>query len=401
MSKSEVLITILSLSAFFLLISKVSSRIHGEGLPLTGAVRLDAAPMFPEDDCALNVCVTLTGSTGVGNNFADSPSGASPAKEKLYFFRKVTDFLSRSKTVITGLETPIISAPDAPADRSNLARFWSDRWDMPRALNASGITAVSLANGHIQEFGEPGLSATIAALAEVGIERFGISRDEIAPYTPLRKTFTVGNKTFALAVFAASVSDRNRAVPPGSHQVDPLNPAVLANAVTVYKKEFPGTFAVAYLYMGTPYGRASIAQQKQARALVDAGVDLVVGYGARALQEIELYKNKWILYNLGNFVFTDRGQFQNRPNTPPFGGALRIVLTEQGAAVVPTLKLYPLHANNLATDYQPRFLNKKEFGAAYWCFLRKSAIEYNWWLKRNMVPEKDVNGPFIRLTGAR
>ena len=400
MSRSEVLITILSLAACFLLISKVSARMRGEALPATGATGITAPQEIPEDDCALNVCVTLTGSTGVGNNFADTPSGSTPPKEKLFFFRKVTDFLSRSQAVITGLETPLISPPALPAERSSRARFWADRSDMPQALKASGITAVSLANGHIQDFGEPGVVETLSSLAAAGIERFGVSKDEIAPYTPLRKTFSVGSKRFSLAVFGASVSNRNRAVPPGSHQVDPLSPAPLANAVAAYKRELPGTYAVVYLYGGAPYSRASIVQQKQARALVDAGADLVVGYGARALQEIELYKNKWILYNLGSFVFTDLGEFQNRPDAPPFGGVLRIVLTQQGDATIPTLKLYPIDADNLATRYQPRFLGKKAFGAAYWSFLRKSTIEYNWWLKRQMVPEKDVNGPFIRLTGA-
>ncbi len=39
-----------------------------------------------------------------------------------------------------------------------------------------------------------------------------------------------------------------------------------------------------------------------ARAMIDAGADLVVGHGPHLLRGLELYKGKPIFYSLGNFI---------------------------------------------------------------------------------------------------
>ena len=45
------------------------------------------------------------------------------------------------------------------------------------------------------------------------------------------------------------------------------------------------------------------SQQKIARSLIDAGTDLVIGHHSHVVQEVEKYKDGWIAYSLGNFVF--------------------------------------------------------------------------------------------------
>ena len=47
------------------------------------------------------------------------------------------------------------------------------------------------------------------------------------------------------------------------------------------------------------------AQRTLARALVDAGADLVVGTGPHVLQGIERYRGALICYSLGNLIFDD------------------------------------------------------------------------------------------------
>src|SRR5690606_38936614 len=44
-------------------------------------------------------------------------------------------------------------------------------------------------------------------------------------------------------------------------------------------------------------------QKSLAYAFVDAGADLVIGHHPHVLQGFEKYKDKWIAYSLGNFVF--------------------------------------------------------------------------------------------------
>jgi poly-gamma-glutamate synthesis protein (capsule biosynthesis protein) len=45
-------------------------------------------------------------------------------------------------------------------------------------------------------------------------------------------------------------------------------------------------------------------QKDLAYRFVDAGADLVIGSHPHVLQGFESYKNKWIAYSLGNFVFS-------------------------------------------------------------------------------------------------
>ena len=41
-------------------------------------------------------------------------------------------------------------------------------------------------------------------------------------------------------------------------------------------------------------------------AAIDAGADLVIGHHPHVIQEIEIYKGKYITYSLGNFVFDQK-----------------------------------------------------------------------------------------------
>jgi len=44
-------------------------------------------------------------------------------------------------------------------------------------------------------------------------------------------------------------------------------------------------------------------QQDAAHAAIDAGASLVIGHHPHVVEETEIYRNKLIIYSLGNFVF--------------------------------------------------------------------------------------------------
>jgi len=69
-----------------------------------------------------------------------------------------------------------------------------------------------------------------------------------------------------------------------------------------------------------------------ARAAIDAGAALVVGHHPHVLQPYEIYKNAFITYSLGNFLF-------DQPRQP--GLALWVRLDQQGVIDVRGLTLTP------------------------------------------------------------
>ncbi|GIW66594.1 MAG: hypothetical protein KatS3mg095_0492 [Candidatus Parcubacteria bacterium] len=44
-------------------------------------------------------------------------------------------------------------------------------------------------------------------------------------------------------------------------------------------------------------------QQKICKIAIDSGADLVIGHHPHVIQNIEKYKDKYIFYSLGNFIF--------------------------------------------------------------------------------------------------
>jgi poly-gamma-glutamate synthesis protein (capsule biosynthesis protein) len=63
-------------------------------------------------------------------------------------------------------------------------------------------------------------------------------------------------------------------------------------------------FQVAYVHWGEEYKlKHNQAQETLAHALIDSGIDVVVGHHPHVTQDIEIYNDKPIFYSLGNFLF--------------------------------------------------------------------------------------------------
>ena len=64
---------------------------------------------------------------------------------------------------------------------------------------------------------------------------------------------------------------------------------------------------IAYIHWGTEYSEElEAAQTEGARALVDAGADVVLGAHPHCLQGVEFYKGKPVLYSLGNYWYNEK-----------------------------------------------------------------------------------------------
>lgn len=91
------------------------------------------------------------------------------------------------------------------------------------------------------------------------------------------------------------------------------------------------TFKIVYVHWGNEFiNRPSSQQKRFAHWLVDAGADLVIGMHPHVLQGYEVYREKYIFYSLGNFVF-------NMPWTPTKYGAL-ITVDLLNETVQPTIE---------------------------------------------------------------
>lgn len=90
----------------------------------------------------------------------------------------------------------------------------------------------------------------------------------------------------------------------------------IGELVNQIRSEDKKAFIIAFLHWGKNYRLATKEQYLVAHQLVDAGVDTIVGHGSHLMQEVERYRQKWILYGLGNFVFGSPGRYQKENAIP-------------------------------------------------------------------------------------
>jgi hypothetical protein len=84
--------------------------------------------------------------------------------------------------------------------------------------------------------------------------------------------------------------------------------------------------------------------KKLARAAIDAGADLVLGHGPHVLRAMEVYKERLVVYSMGNFC--GYNQFGTRGG---FGGTSMVVEAEIAAnGVLTQARLRPVALDDLA-----------------------------------------------------
>ena len=166
-------------------------------------------------------------------------------------------------------------------------------------LKDAGIDYVSLGNNHIGDAGPVGLLQTLANLDKYGIRHSGAGRNLAAARTPAIMTVD-GVKVAILSYDTIAkyyAAGTNKA---GSAQLTAANVKVDVAAA----RKAGAQIVIVYPHWGTEYSpRPFSAEQTLARAVIDAGADMIIGNHAHWVGAMEIYKGRPIWYALGNFVF--------------------------------------------------------------------------------------------------
>ena len=172
------------------------------------------------------------------------------------------------------------------------------------ALRAAGVDAASVANNHGIDYGPDGLADTLAARTAKGFPLIGVGADAAEAYAP----YTTEVRGQRIAVFAASdvIDAAFLATWPATDARPGLATAKdldrLTGAVRAWRHR--ADTVVVFLHWGTERVGCPPARQKDvARALVDAGADIVVGSHAHVLEGAGRMGGAFVAYGLGNFVF--------------------------------------------------------------------------------------------------
>ena len=177
-------------------------------------------------------------------------------------------------------------------------------------LRRAGFDALSLANNHAGDYGPVALVETVEALTTSPVAPFGAGSTLREASRPL--VLEAGGTRFAFIGFnAIGETPTATADAPGALSVrmpprtGPLVQADLDRVVRIIERAGQDADAVVVLpHWGTQYTHTpEPVQRVVARALVDAGADLVVGGHPHWVQGIDAVDGVPVLHSLGNFVF--------------------------------------------------------------------------------------------------
>lgn len=274
---------------------------------------------------------------------------------------------------VLNLETPVCRPLQSPLEGKKSHIHWTHRTQAPATLQAHGVRLVSLGNNHGFDYGTAGLEETFSALRNKQIEWIGAGTNRAEAVRPWVAELNIAGRRQYLAVLAGFEYHRPYRTEYDFYAtakqggVARLDLPTLVRQVESLKAKYPGIFIVAFPHWGHDYAWKESKQTECAHRLIDAGADLIVGHGAHRYQEIEQYRQRWILYSLGNFTFNSPGRYA-QTQSPPY--SLVALLTFRESAR--NLKLYPILSDNARTGYQPRPLNPSEFDEALRILREKS-----------------------------
>ncbi len=203
---------------------------------------------------------------------------------------------------ICNLECCIAVHPGAPPEAKTF-RFVSAPGNVA-VLRAAHIDAVSIANNHALDGGRPAVVEMTRLLDDAGIAHAGAGPDAASS----RRPAIVRRAGMRVALLACTDNEpaweahhRQAGVFHVPTDVDDPRARVLLDCVWCVQES--ADLVVVSLHWGSNWGRYPPAEHRAfARALIDAGADVVYGHSAHVLRGIEVYRGRPILYGTGDFV---------------------------------------------------------------------------------------------------
>jgi poly-gamma-glutamate capsule biosynthesis protein CapA/YwtB (metallophosphatase superfamily) len=320
---------------------------------------------------------------GTGSQFSKAAG-----ENWLSFFE---DFDREHDLIFGNLEAPLVSKEIR--NRKNKIDFAGDP-GFAGWLNSAGFDVVSVANNHILEFGEEGLEQTINALNGAGVKAVGVHDEDfgsnvvVVEVPPSTEAVQKGHSTkynnydtvmpdtdpaspafikewrsrirYGMTPFLDSlkssghkrIDDKKLKIGFAGfndvHDIDipesisRLSEEGVERSIQQLKKRGADIICLS-LHWGNEYVHIPARRQVEfARKAIDLGADLIIGHHPHVIQPVEQYKNGWIFYSLGNFIFD---MMWNRSVRTGMTAVL-----EAGKGGIQSCKAYAVH---IQKDYTP------------------------------------------------
>jgi len=203
---------------------------------------------------------------------------------------------ANSQLNISNLEAPVTDSDSKILKTGPYVK--SDKKSVEKVLKALNINLVTLANNHVLDYDQKGVTDTIQFCEQLNIQTVGAGANlKEAARTHLIETIEgkIAIVNFAENEWSSATNDTA-----GANPMDMID-----NTRQIQEAKEIADFVVVIVHGGHEYyNLPSPRMQKQYRFYVDQGADIVVSHHTHCMSGYEEYKGAPIYYSLGNFLFT-------------------------------------------------------------------------------------------------
>ena len=212
-----------------------------------------------------------------------------------YFFQNVKSIFEGDDLTVASLESTL-TLSDTRQDRDRALRADPSYADI---LTQGGIDATDVANDHIYDYGNEGYVDTLANLDNAGIGRFGF--DNVL-------TTQVSGTALPNATIQSSMVEQD-GISIGLVGVwqdsEQDYESMALDSVNELQEQKVQIIVVMIHWSSEDPSIPDDGQISLAHSLINAGADLIIGIQPQAMQGIECYQGKYIVYSLGSFLSGD------------------------------------------------------------------------------------------------
>lgn len=255
----------------------------------------DTTPEVPPPPTPDTITIAGVGDIMMGTSYPDATT--LPPNDGKDMLSDVLAYLQSPDLTFGNVEGVLLNKGGTPKQCNDMRYCYTFRSPEHYATlwKDAGFDLMSVANNHASDFGDGGRASTAKALEKAGLQFAGSVEN---PTT----TFTHNGIKYGFCAFAPNRGCVNmtdykqaaRTVEALDKTCDIVIVSFHAGAEGLAHRHTPCKDEI---YLGANRGNVC----HFAHTCIDAGADVIFGHGPHVTRAVELYKNRFIAYSLGNF----------------------------------------------------------------------------------------------------
>lgn len=214
---------------------------------------------------------------------------------------KMLDIMRSSDIMIANSEFTVSNRGTALPNKMYTFRAKKERLSIYDEME---VDMVTLANNHVYDYGVDAFNDMLDSFNEYKIPNIGAGHN----IEEAKKPYYFIINGYKIAFVSASRAEKNIMTPGASIDSGGVfmcyDPTDMINLIKELKSN--SDYVIPIIHFGRENSHELEEEQvSSAHAYIDAGADMVVGHHAHTLQGVEIYNDKPIIYNLGNFLFNN------------------------------------------------------------------------------------------------